>query len=110
MLPELLDPDSAVAPFLLTTNTLPGKISVVSKLFHFIKSFNEILYLEAIPLKVSPLLTVYVFEFLAGCEGFVLELDSAFVPELDFFSVLMTWLGWMMSPDKLLIDFNCQTV
>lgn len=85
---ELLDED----PFLLTTKTFPGKISVVSRLFHFIKLLREMLCFEAIPLSVSPLFTVYVeFELVDGLVVFELLLEL----ELDdcSLSVSMIWFG-----------------
>src|SRR5699024_10150949 len=41
-----------------TINLFPGKMSVVSKLFHFIKSLRDTLYFAAMPLNVSPLFTM----------------------------------------------------
>ncbi|WP_438273004.1 hypothetical protein [Virgibacillus halodenitrificans] len=100
---ELLDED----PFLLTTNTFPGKISVVSRLFHFIKLLREMLCFEAIPLSVSPLLTVYVeFELVDGLVVFELLLEF----ELDdcSLSVSMIWFGKIRSPEIPLMERNCE--
>ena len=75
------------------------------KSFHDIKLDTEILCLEAMPLSVSPLFTVYVDCEFDDEDELELELDEL----LELLLVLITWFGKMMSPDKSFQDFKLET-
>src|SRR5699024_3794423 len=100
---EFDDDDEEYELPLLTANLLPGYISVVSSPFQSINFFTVVPCLDAMPLNVSPLLTVYVFLL-------ELLLDLLLLELLDDLFVSITSPGWIRSPFKPFNDFSLETV